>query len=128
MKVSFIIPVYKVEKYLPQCVESILNQTYKNIEVLLVDDCSPDGCPALCDEYANKDSRVTVFHKLNGGLSDARNYGLEHAKGDYVVFMDSDDFWQKNTYLEELVEEINNSPECDFIGFNISYYYEKEDK
>lgn len=128
MKVSFIIPVYKVEKYLPQCVESILNQTYKNIEVLLVDDCSPDGCPALCDEYANKDSRVTALHKLNGGLSDARNYGLEHAKGDYVVFMDSDDFWQKNTYLEELVEEINNSPECDFIGFNISYYYEKEDK
>ena len=128
MLVSFIIPVYKVEKYLSQCVESILTQTYKEIEVLLVDDGSPDSSPALCDEYAQKDSRVTALHKPNGGLSDARNYGLQHAKGEFVVFMDSDDFWQKNTYLEELVDVLTQSPECDFIGFNISYYYEKENR
>lgn len=125
MKVSIIIPVYNVEKYLHECVDSILRQTYRDIEVLLVDDGSPDNCPTLCDEYARRDSRVVAYHKPNGGLSDARNYGLERAKGEYIVFADSDDFWQKDTFLAELVEELDWSPECDFIGFNISYFYEK---
>lgn len=89
--VSIIIPVYKVEKELGRCVDSILCQTLGDIEVILVDDGSPDGCPRICDDYALADSRVKVVHKQNGGLSDARNFGLDEATGDYVMFVDSDD-------------------------------------
>lgn len=89
--VSVIVPVYKVEQYLEDCMKSILCQTYKKIEIILVDDGSPDHCPELCDKYARKDERVRVIHKKNGGLSDARNTGLENAKGDYICFIDSDD-------------------------------------
>lgn len=123
MKVSFILPVYKVEKYLSECVESILAQTYSDFEILLVDDGSPDNCPALCDEWAKKDSRIKALHKPNGGLSDARNYGLEHAQGDYVVFVDSDDFWVNKDCLQRLMNVVDAHSECDFIGFNCSYYY-----
>lgn len=90
--VSVIIPVYKVESYLRQCVDSVLAQTYTDFEIILVDDGSPDGCPAICDEYAAKDSRVKVMHKENGGLSDARNVGIKGAKGEYLLFLDSDDY------------------------------------
>ncbi len=90
-KISVIVPVYKVEKYLKKCVDSLLSQTYSPLEVILVDDGSPDACPALCDAYAAKDDRVRVVHKENGGLSDARNAGLEIATGDYIAFVDSDD-------------------------------------
>ena len=89
--VSVIVPIYKVEKYLCACVDSILAQTYKNIEIILVDDGSPDSCPKICDDYAQKDSRIRVIHKPNGGLSDARNVGMENANGDYFCFVDSDD-------------------------------------
>lgn len=123
MLVSFIVPVYKVEKYLMQCVESILKQTYENIEVILVDDGSPDSCPILCDKLAAEDDRIKVLHKANGGLSDARNAGLKVATGDYVVFMDSDDFWVGNDSLQKLVDIIRKNPDCDFYGFNCSYYY-----
>lgn len=123
MKVSFILPIYNVEKYLSECVESILVQTYRDFEILLVDDGSPDNCPALCDEWAKKDSRIKALHKSNGGLSDARNYGLEHAQGDYVVFVDSDDFWVNRDCLQRLMNVVDAHPECDFIGFNCSYYY-----
>lgn len=123
MKVSFIIPIYNVEKYLSECVESILAQTYSDFEMLLVDDGSPDNCPALCDDWARKDSRIKALHKPNGGLSDARNYGLNHAQGDYVVFVDSDDFWVEKDCLEQLMNVVDAHPECDFIGFNCSYYY-----
>lgn len=123
MKVSFILPIYNVEKYLSECVESILVQTYRDFEILLVDDGSPDNCPALCDEWAKKDSRIKALHKSNGGLSDARNYGLQHAQGDYVVFVDSDDFWVKRDCLQRLMNVVDAHPECDFIGFNCSYYY-----
>ena len=92
MKFSVIIPIYKVEKYLPECVESVLKQTYTDFEVLLVDDGSPDSCPQICDDYASKDSRVKVIHKPNGGQADARNVGLEKASGDYVCYVDSDDY------------------------------------
>ena len=124
MKVSFILPIYNVEKYLSECVESILAQTYRDFEILLVDDGSPDNCPALCDEWAKKDSRIKALHKLNGGLSDARNYGLEHAQGDYVVFVDSDDFWVNKDCLQRLMNVVDAYPECDFISFNCSYYYQ----
>lgn len=123
MKVSFILPIYNVEKYLSECVESILVQTYRDFEILLVDDGSPDNCPALCDEWAKKDSRIKALHKSNGGLSDARNYGLEHAQGDYVIFVDSDDFWVNRACLQRLMNVVDAHPECDFIGFNCSYYY-----
>lgn len=91
--VSFIIPVYNVEQYLRQCIDSILQQSYDNFEIILVDDGSTDSSSQLCDNYAIKDNRVKVFHKMNGGLSDARNFGLLHARGEYVIFLDSDDFW-----------------------------------
>lgn len=123
MKVSFILPIYNVEKYLSECVESILVQTYRDFEILLVDDGSPDNCPALCDEWAKKDSRIKALHKSNGGSSDARNYGLEHAQGDYVIFVDSDDFWVNRDCLQRLMNVVDAHPECDFIGFNCSYYY-----
>jgi glycosyltransferase involved in cell wall biosynthesis len=90
--VSLIIPIYKVEKYLKRCVDSIINQTYTNLEIILVDDGSPDNCGNICDEYAGSDSRIRVIHKPNGGLSDARNAGLDIATGEYVGFIDSDDF------------------------------------
>lgn len=90
-KVSVIVPIYKVEKYLEACVDSIIGQTYDNLEIILVDDGSPDRCGAICDSYLEKDSRIKVIHKDNGGLSDARNAGIDIATGDYYYFVDSDD-------------------------------------
>lgn len=112
--VSIIVPVYKVEKYLRECVDSILAQTYNDIEVILVDDGSPDGCPAICDEYATKDNRVKVIHKSNGGLSDARNAGLDIAHGVYISFIDSDDVIDKQM-IERLIEYAKNYS-ADIIG------------
>ena len=89
--ISVIVPIYRVENYLRECVDSILSQTYTNLEIILVDDGSPDACGSICDEYALKDSRIKVIHKVNGGLSDARNAGLDIASGDYYYFVDSDD-------------------------------------
>ena len=91
-KISIIIPVYNVEKYIEECVESVICQTYKEIEIILVDDGSTDRCPEICDSYGGRDSRVQVIHKGNGGLSDARNAGLDIAQGEYIVFVDSDDY------------------------------------
>lgn len=99
MKISIIVPIYNVEKYLKKCIESLINQTYRNIEIILVDDESPDNCPLLCEEYKNKDSRIKVIHKKNGGLSDARNKGLEEATGEYILFVDSDDYIKLDTCM-----------------------------
>lgn len=104
-KVSIIVPIYKVEGYLDRCVESIVNQTYSNLEIILVDDGSPDSCPSMCDDWAKKDSRIKVIHKPNGGLSDARNAGMEVASGEYIAFVDSDD-WIEHNMLEALYNEI----------------------
>lgn len=90
--ISVIIPVYKVEKYLDKCVESVINQTYPELEIILVDDGSPDSCPSICDNWARRDERIKVIHKENGGLSSARNAGLDIADGEYVFFLDSDDY------------------------------------
>ena len=100
--ISVIVPVYKVEKYLDRCVESVLSQDCRNIELLLVDDGSPDRCGEMCENWAKKDDRIRVFHKQNGGLSSARNCGLDHACGEYVSFIDSDD-WVSNDYLSYLL-------------------------
>lgn len=99
--ISIVVPIYKVEKYINTCVESILNQTYTNTEIILVDDGSPDNCGKICDEYKEKDNRIKVIHKENGGLSDARNFGLKDATGKYVVFIDSDDYIEEK-YVELL--------------------------
>ena len=127
LKFSFIIPVYKVVAYLRQCVESIQHQTYKDIEIILVDDGSPDSCPALCDRLATEDERIRVVHKENGGLSDARNAGMKVASGDYVIFVDGDDFWVGKDSLQKLVDTIYSNPECQFYNFNCSYFYSDND-
>lgn len=98
-KVSIIIPVYKVEKFLDRCLTSIVNQEYKNLEIILVEDGSPDKCPEICDDWAKKDSRIKVIHKQNGGVSSARNMGLDIASGDYITFVDSDDYLSKDFSL-----------------------------
>ena len=89
--VSVIVPVYNVESYLEECIESIINQSYENLDIILIDDGSTDNCGQICDKYAELDKRVTVIHKTNGGISSARNSGIEVAKGDYFCFVDSDD-------------------------------------
>lgn len=110
--ISVIVPVYKVEKYLQRCVDSVLLQTEDNFELILVDDGSPDQCGKICDDYALKDGRVTVIHKENGGLSDARNAGLKIAKGQYIAFVDSDD-WLELEYLEKLLKGIDGADICE---------------
>ena len=102
---------------------SILSQTYKNIEVILVNDGSPDNCPIICEQLALSDTRIKVIHEKNGGLSVARNTGLSQATGDYVIFVDGDDFWRHPTDLERLMEVATNHPDCDFVGYNCDYYY-----
>lgn len=114
--ISVIVPVYKVEEYLTECVESIVNQTYKNTEIILVDDGSPDNCPLMCDEFAKKDSRIKAIHKVNGGLSSARNAGINSASGDYIIFIDSDDYWLLTDGLEKLVRRIE-ATEADILSF-----------
>ena len=106
---SVIIPIYKVEKYLNRCIDSVLNQSYKDLEVILVDDGSPDKCPEICDEYAKKDKRVKVIHKENGGASDARNYGIKAASGEYLMFLDSDDYWEGTECLKNIVEKLKKN-------------------
>ena len=96
--ISVVVPVYKVEKYLDKCIESIVKQTYKNLEIILVDDGSPDTCPAICEKWKEKDSRVKVIHKENGGLSSARNAGVKIARGEYIGFIDSDDYIDPEMY------------------------------
>ncbi len=105
--ISIIIPIYKVEKYLNKCVDSVLNQKFKDLEIILVDDGSPDECPQICDEYAQKDSRIKVIHKENGGSSDARNSGIRIATGEYLMFLDSDDYWEGEDALTNIVGKIN---------------------
>lgn len=125
-KVSIIIPVYKVEDYLEKCIDSIIGQSYKNIEIILVDDGSPDNCGKICDEYASKDRRIKVIHKTNGGLSDARNYGMDVATGEYICFVDSDDFISQY-YVQRLltVGLLNGS---DIVVCNFEFIDEKGNK
>ena len=117
IKFSIMTPVYKVEQYLPECIESVLGQTYGNFEFILVDDGSPDHSGEICDEYAKKDSRIRVFHKPNGGLMHTRRYALERAQGDYYVFLDSDDYLSLDT-LETLSRYISETGvDCVIYGF-----------
>lgn len=111
-KLSVIIPVYRTEKYLKKCIDSVLSQDYSDLELILVDDGSDDGCPAICDEYARLDKRVSVIHKKNGGLSSARNAGLDAAMGEYVTFVDSDDFIEKDMYSYMMSEKGDSNIVC----------------
>ena len=97
-QISIIVPIYNVEKYLDRCIQSLLHQTLKDIEIILVDDGSPDRCSQMCDEYAKIDSRIKVIHKKNAGLGYARNSGIEIASGEYIAFVDSDDYVDVKTY------------------------------
>ncbi|MGV4478986.1 glycosyltransferase family 2 protein [Ornithobacterium rhinotracheale] len=119
--ISVIVPIYKVEQYLEECINSVVNQTYTNLEIILVDDGSPDNCGKICDEYAKKDDRIKVIHKPNGGLSDARNAGLDFAIGDYIAFIDSDDIIHPQ-FVEILLNQslINNTDIsfCDYLTFS----------
>lgn len=114
MLISVIVPIYNVEPYLSRCVDSIIHQTYQNLEIILVDDGSTDKCPIFCEEWAKKDERIKVIHKKNGGLSDARNVGLSVASGDYIGFIDSDD-WVEINFYEYLLRALLEN-ECEVVG------------
>ena len=121
-KVSVIVPIYKVQDYLNKCIDSIINQSYKNLEIILVDDGSPDRCGEIIDLYEKQDNRIKVFHKKNGGLSDARNYGMNFITGDYVIFVDSDD-WLSEDMVSNLIKtslELN----ADIVQSGFYYAYE----
>ena len=123
--ISIIVPIYKVEKYLDRCINSILNQTFKDFELILVDDGSPDRCGDICEEYAKKDKRIKVIHKENGGLSDARNAGLDIATGKFIGFIDSDDFIHKDMYMilyDAIIKSKSDISQCKFK------YFSKEDE
>ncbi len=117
--ISIIVPVYKVEKYIRRCIDSIINQTYTNIEIILVDDGSPDNCGRICDEYAAKDSRIKVIHKSNGGLSDARNHGIDMATGEWLMFIDSDDWIHPHT-----TEKLYNAATKNNVNVSICGFFE----
>lgn len=123
--VSIIVPIYNVERYLCDCIDSALNQTYRDFELILVDDGSPDNCGAICDEYARKDDRVRVIHKTNGGLSDARNAGLDVATGKYIYFLDGDDSIRPNL-LETLVPYMEQG--ADLAVFTFQGFYDSGDQ
>lgn len=116
--VSVVIPIYNVEKYLDRCVDSVVNQSYPNLEILLVDDGSPDRCPEMCDAWAEKDSRIKVIHKKNAGLGMARNTGIEHATGDYICFFDSDDYVHEETIEKALNAMTGNDVEIVIFGMS----------
>lgn len=120
--ISIIVPVYNVEQYLRRCVNSLVGQTYRNIEIILVDDGSPDRCGEICDDYAKQDSRVKVIHKPNGGLSDARNKGIDTANGDYLMFIDSDDWIEPETC--QVVLQAINDVKPDTVVFGVNYVYD----
>ena len=125
-KISVIVPIYKVEAYLEQCISSITKQTYKNLEIILVNDGSPDNCGQLCDIYAKKDSRIKVIHKKNGGVSDSRNVALDIATGDYIGFVDGDDWININMY-EILINEAKNE-DADIVECKFKNIYDRDCK
>ena len=122
MKLSIIIPVYRTEDTLDRCVESVLHQDHPDMEVILVDDGSPDRCPVRCDDWAAKDQRIRVVHKVNGGLSDARNAGIGIATGDYVTFVDSDDYLAEDTY-GPLMQRLGQQPDIDILEYPVYVHY-----
>lgn len=121
MRFSIVVPIYNVEKYLKDCIDSVLVQSYSDYELILVDDGSPDNCPRICDDYAYKDSRIRVIHKENGGLSAARNTGIQYANGEYIVFLDGDDCLYENA-LQEVNSCIEKYDSPEMIIGNVYYW------
>lgn len=119
---SIVIPVYQTEQYLDDCVKSVLTQTFRDFELILVDDGSPDNAPAMCDAWAEKDIRIRVVHQENGGLSAARNTGIRHASGEYVLFLDSDDWWADDEVLHTIEKQLNKTA-VDVLSFNYRKSY-----
>ena len=126
LKFSFIIPVYNVDKYIGKCIDSILSQSYRNFEIILIDDGSTDRSGKICDEYKEKDNRIKVYHGKNTGLSGARNKGIELCEGEYIIFLDSDDYWVSDK-LKILAEECNKN-KVDILVYNYEIYDEKYKK
>ena len=124
MKISIIVPVYNVEKYIDQCINSVITQTYQDWELILIDDGSPDRCPEICDKWEEKEKRIRVIHQKNGGLSVARNRGIQEATGEYVMFLDSDDYWDDKRCLEILVGKLQKNT-VDMLTFRYKKYIEK---
>lgn len=127
VKISVIIPVYNVERYLAQCVDSVISQSYKNLEIILVDDGSSDNSPQICDDFAKQDSRIKVVHKVNGGLSSARNAGIEIAGGDYLLFLDSDDYWDSVDAMKACAE-VCRKYHPDVVMFGYKKYYQMDSR
>ena len=125
IKISVIVPIYNVEQYLSQCLDSIINQTYTNLEIILINDGSTDNSEKICNQYKLLDPRIIVIHKTNGGLSDARNTGIKIATGDYISFVDADDFIDKNMYTI-LFQKINTT-NADIIWYN-HYNYQSSNE
>ena len=120
-KISIIIPIYNVEQYLPQCLDSIINQTYKNLEIILINDGSTDNSGKICDNYAKVDNRIHVFHKKNEGVTSARNLGLDKCTGDFIGFVDPDDFIELNMY--EILYNEQQRTNADIVWCNYLLYY-----
>ncbi|WNB92463.1 glycosyltransferase [Bacillus sp. NEB1478] len=123
-KVSVVVPIYKVEKYIHRCIDSIRNQTYTNLEIILVNDGSPDRCGKIADDYGSKDNRIKVIHKENGGLSDARNYGMKQVTGEFTMFVDSDDWLE----IEMIKNMVNRAITYEADVVQSAFYYAYEDK
>ena len=122
--ISIIVPVYGVEAYIVECIESLINQSYKNIEILLIDDQSPDKCPEICEKYAEIDKRIKVIHKENGGAGSARNVGLRNYRGEYVCFVDGDDYVDEN-YIQVLYDAISKN-NADIAVIDYEYLYKNK--
>ena len=128
VKISIIVPVYNISKYISSCIDSIISQKYNNYELILVDDGSKDDSGNICDEYALKKSNINVIHKKNGGLSSARNTGIEAATGEYLMFIDGDDFLYNDECLSKIADYIDKNKSTDIIQYKMVYFYEKNEK
>lgn len=128
MKISIVIPVYNVETYLPQCLDSVINQTYTNIEIILVNDGSTDKSKEICEQYMLDYTFIKLINKENGGVSDARNVGIMNSTGDYLLFVDPDDYWEQTDFLFEISQIIKKNPSIDYVFFKYKYFYQEQNK
>lgn len=127
-KISIIVPVYNVEEYITECIDSILSQTYKDWELILVNDGSTDNSGKICDEYALKDNRINVIHKENGGLSSARNAGIDVAKGEYITFIDSDDVLLNNDIYDKIIKIFNEDKSIDVVQYDVIHKWQSSEE